>query len=220
MKYSSHLLPREKLTRYGARALTLQELWMCILGVGTKKNPVRVMARRLAERMRQGQLLPRPRFVREDGLGLAQTARVLAIIELLSRVQQRSEIQLQSIRDVALLCQDFAESQKEHLRILYCGTDARVIFQEDIAVGGINMVTVSPREIFFPIRWRPVDSIVVCHNHPSGNVLPSAQDKVFTARIEAASQLLGIWLRDHVIVSGARTYSFREAGLLSYTLVE
>lgn len=218
MKSFSRLLPREKLHRYGAKSLTLQELWMCVLGVGTRKAPVQVLARRIANSMRRGQLLFASIKTLDSSFGPAQTARILAISELLSRAQQRSEIQLQSIRDVTLLCQDFADSQKEHLRILYCGTDARVIFQENIAMGGINMVSVSPREIFFPIRWRPVDSIVVCHNHPSGNVMPSAQDKVFTARIEAASQLLGIWLRDHVIVSGNRAYSFRESGLLASTL--
>lgn len=214
------MFPRERLIRYGAKSLTLQELWMCILGVGTRKESVQVLARRLAMHMRHGRLSSSIVLREKVGLGIAQAARVQAVLELLSRVQQRSEIQLQSIRDVSLLCQDIAESSREHLRILYCGTDARVIFQEDIAVGGINMVTVSPREIFFPIRWRPVDSIVICHNHPSGNVVPSSQDKVFTTRIAAASQLLGIWLRDHVIVSGNKTYSFRESGLLSNTFPE
>ncbi|MCD8485022.1 hypothetical protein LRY60_05555 [Candidatus Woesebacteria bacterium] len=185
---------------------------MCILGNGTAQTPVTVLSQRITDRLRDGSF---QRLRGEEiGLGPAQSARLQAIQELVSRLNQRSNVQLQSVRDVALLCQDFAESQRERLRIFYCSTDAKVLLQEDIAIGGMNMVTVSPREVFFPIRWHPVDSLVICHNHPSGNVQPSVQDKVFTTRIEAAAQLLGIWLRDHIIVGGGKTYSFREEGVL------
>ncbi len=186
---------------------------MCILGVGSTKSSVRVLASRLADHMRQGTLAEVAPH--EVGLGPAQAARLSAVREIVYRYQQRSSVQIGSVRDVALLCQDFANSTRERLRIFYCSTDGRVVHQEDIALGGMNMVTVSPREIFFPIRWHPVDSLVLCHNHPSGNVAASAPDKVFTTRVNAAAQLLGIWVRDHVIISGEKTYSFREEGLLS-----
>lgn len=214
------LRPREKIFRFGIKSLSLEELWMAILGTGKKGRSVQSFARLIAKKWRDGSFFHAENVLSISALGFgqAQIARILAVNELISRFEQHSNLRVQSIRDVLLLTQDFAHEKTERLRVFYCSVDARIIHQEDIAHGGINMVSVSPKEIFFPIRWHAVDSLVLCHNHPSGNVLPSAEDEVFTARIVAAAQLLGISIRDHVIVSQNQYYSFQESGLLAKIL--
>jgi DNA repair protein RadC len=77
-----------------------------------------------------------------------------------------------------------------------------------------STVEITPREVFEQAWGIPIHSLVVCHNHPRGSPLPSKEDEVFTARLEAGCRLLGYTLLDHLIVTTTEYYSFREAGKL------
>ncbi len=202
--------PREKLLRLGVKALSEEELWCCVLGSGTRKKPLPALARSLVGLLPNFD--PKSLFGR---LGEAQYCRVVAVAELLARLNERRQVQLQKPEDVWLLCQDLALASKEMIKALYCNSRAEVIHTEVLALGGLNIALLQPKEIFFPLRWQPIDSIVLCHNHPSGNLEPSGEDLVFTRRIQAACELMGLNLRDHLIVAREGYLSLREQGVLT-----
>lgn len=199
--------PREKLARLGAAALTTEELWCCVLGQGNRRRPLLSLARAAA----QLNLSAEPDSL---GFGLAQFACVSAVQELRRRDREQAQIRLGRVEDVLLLCQDLVRAPKESVRALYCSVKAEVLHVETLALGGLNAAHLEPKDIFYPLRFLPVDSIVLCHNHPSGDVTPSEADLVFTRRIELACEVMGLHLRDHVIVSKNGYCSLRVAGKL------
>lgn len=207
--------PREKLLKYGAQTLTLQELWACVLGMGRPGKPVQKLARWVVERTQSFESFGRERF--EDELGRSQAARILAVLELSHRQQQRQQFCIHGMDDVLLVVQELAHSRQEQVFCLYLSASNELLHTERIALGSLNAALLHPRDLFFPIRFHPVAHIVLCHNHPSGNAEPSQEDKVFTTRVQAACELLGITLYDHVIVGKQQHFSFREAGLLHTT---
>ena len=139
---------------------------------------------------------------------------MLAVIELWHRWSQHQQRVFQAPKDALLLLPELVEAQQERVVGLYLSASAQILRQETLAVGSWNAALLQPRDIFFPIRWLPVDAVVLCHNHPSGKLLPSDQDKRFTQRVQAAARILGISFHDHLILSNQGYFSFREAGLL------
>ena len=93
-------------------------------------------------------------------------------------------------------------------------TRNRVIHAEDVSIGGVNTVFVNPSDVIRPAIVKAAASIVVLHNHPSGDPTPSPEDRTLTERIGQAATLMGIRLLDHVIVSHSAYYSFSDAGAL------
>lgn len=207
MKHSS-LLPREKLFSLGAAALRDWELWACVLQTGRKGYSVYEMAKCVVSM--HGVFSSRV----QPALGEAQLARVEAVRELCRRSQRKKEQTVRSLNDVLLLARGMRRFRQEHVRVWYCSTSGEVVHEEVVAVGSLNAVAIGPREIFSVLGTIPFDSLVLVHNHPSGNPQPSTADIIFTARLEAACEIMGCWLRDHVIVAKAGHYSFREAGKL------
>lgn len=202
--------PREKLLSFGPESLTREELWMCILGAGRRGLPVEALARQVVKK------LDEPKATRQvASWGTAQLARILAVEELCQRWEKKTALPMASLETVLLLCQDLRVSRMERIRVFYCSTTGQVLHQQTVAVGGLNMAVVQPRDIFYPIRFQPVDSLVICHNHPGGTPNPSQEDTVFTQKMEQACQLLGLWLRDHVIITKEKHFSFRQKGMLS-----
>lgn len=217
MKSSSLSLPRERLLRFGASTLSLTDLWSCILGVGRVGDPVQDRAVRVvrwsSEALSTAEV---PSAQALASLGPAQQARVLACVEVAKRAQQRQAVRLQSVRDVQLLTQELIHSRREEIWAFYCATDGSLLHRERLALGGLNMAALAPRDIFLPLRFCPADSVLLCHNHPSGDPTPSHQDILFTQRMIAACQLMGVWLRDHVIVAKQGHTSLRQEALLEW----
>lgn len=208
-----HQRPREKLLQLGPDALSLEELWMCVLGMGRPGMRVEQLARRVA-RVTHANFGKNITSSLQD-LGSATQARVLAVIALLERFQARQNVVVRSPQDVLLFCTELRQAKREKVLVLYCGTDGGILHQEIIAIGGINSALLSPRDVFLPIRWLPVSSLVLCHNHPSGNLEPSDADIIFTKRVQAACELMGLKLHDHLIVTKQSYTSFQEQGWLT-----
>jgi len=204
--------PREKLLRYGASPLSQQELWSCVLGMGRPGKPVQKLARWVVENTGEFKNVT-PESLRNE-LGNSQAARVLAILELHKRQQQRPQFRIQQVEDVLLVVKELASAQQEQILCLYLSATNELLQTERIALGTLNAALLHPRDLFFPIRFLPVANLILCHNHPSGKAEPSVEDQTFTARVESACEILGITLYDHVIVAKQEHYSFREAGLL------
>lgn len=106
------------------------------------------------------------------------------------------------------------DNSREHSVALYLNAAHEVICYSLISTGSAEFAPVSPRDIFQRALAAGAVALLFCHNHPSGHVKPSAEDRRVTARLKEAGELLGIKLLDHVIVAGDALYSFQENGVL------
>jgi DNA repair protein RadC len=109
---------------------------------------------------------------------------------------------------------DIRSKQQEYLVVLSLDGGQRLIAQRIITIGTLDTVLAHPREIFADALMDRAASILVAHNHPSGTPQPSAQDTLLTQQLVAAGQLLGVCLRDHVILTKTDYFSFRQHHLL------
>ncbi|HED24894.1 MAG TPA: hypothetical protein ENN91_07195, partial [Firmicutes bacterium] len=103
---------------------------------------------------------------------------------------------------------------KEYFKILLLNTKNLIIAREEVSVGSLNASIVHPREVFAaPIR-KSASSVIFFHNHPSGDPSPSEEDIALTRRLMEAGDILGIKVRDHIIIGDGCYFSFKEKGLL------
>ncbi len=107
-----------------------------------------------------------------------------------------------------------ADSNKEFFMALYLNTKNGVLKQEVISIGSLNANIVHPREIFKTACMISASSIIVAHNHPSGDPAPSREDIEITKKLFEAGKMMGIELLDHVIIGHKRNYGFKESSQL------
>ncbi len=107
-----------------------------------------------------------------------------------------------------------ADANKEFFLALYLNTKNGIIKQEVISVGSLNANIVHPREVFRTVCMVSASSIIVAHNHPSGDPTPSREDIEITKKLAEAGKMMGIELLDHVIIGHDRNYGFKESGML------
>lgn len=121
---------------------------------------------------------------------------------------------IRTTKDVLACVKHFRNKKQEYLICLSLDSSQRLIARRIVTVGLLDKTLVHPREVFAgPILDRAV-SVVVVHNHPSGLAKPSDEDIKTTQHLAAASQMLGIRLRDHVIVTSNNYWSFSQSKLL------
>lgn len=107
-----------------------------------------------------------------------------------------------------------ADTNKEFFVALYLNTKNCILRQEVISIGSLNANIVHPREVFRTACIVSASSIIVAHNHPSGDPAPSREDIELTKKLAESGKMIGIEVLDHVIIGHDRNYSFKEAGLL------
>lgn len=190
--------PRERLAAYGPAKLADHELLAIILGSGTRGASVLDIAKRVCAHVEKGTV----HDIRSiKGLGAAKYAQIQALIELGKRFNTTPTIELFSPEDVWRACADIRTSKKEHFLAFYLDTHDRLIERRIISIGTLDASLVHPREVFEPAIALSAASIIVAHNHPSGSVDPSPEDREVTTRLREAGTLLGIRLTDHIIVT-------------------
>ena len=120
-------------------------------------------------------------------------------------------------RDAAEVLRNFlAESDREHFVVLLLDTQNRLLGIHTVAIGSLDACIVHPREVFKAVILGNAASVILAHNHPSGDPTPTPEDRAVTRQLADAGGMLGIDVRDHVIVGeGSRYCSFVEAGLLA-----
>jgi DNA repair protein RadC len=107
-----------------------------------------------------------------------------------------------------------ADQNKEFFIALYLNTKNGIIKQEVVSVGSLNANVVHPREVFRTACMVSASSIIVAHNHPSGDPAPSREDIEITKKLAEAGKMIGIELLDHIILGQDRNYDFKETGIL------
>jgi DNA repair protein RadC len=208
--------PRDRLLAEGARSLSDAELLALLIGTGT----VRLSARAAALALLEAVPLPELAWATPDaiatlpGIGPARAAAIAAAFELGRRgawaPPRRGERCLDP-RRVFELMRHAAHAEREGFHVILLDVRGRLIRAAQIAEGSLSQCPVSPRDALRPAVREGAHSIVFCHNHPSGDPSPSADDVDLTDRLRAAAELVGILARDHVIVAAGGYYSFVEA---------
>lgn len=213
---AAHDRPREKLERLGAGALGDNELLAIVLGHGRAHASALDLANAVLGASGLAALV-RARhddLTKVKGIGAARAAQVLAAIELGRRTLTRGTAmrqQLASPRAVAeYLLPQFGCRQVEHFGVLLLDTKHRLLRTSVLSIGTLDASIVHPREVFREATAAGAATIVLFHNHPSGDPEPSVDDAELTQRMVAAGVLMGIQVIDHVILADNRYYSFRE----------
>ncbi|MDA1219780.1 MAG: DNA repair protein RadC [Chloroflexi bacterium] len=213
--------PRERLRDYGPRYLSNTELIAILLRTGLQGENVISMASRLLSTFDGLAGLGRSTFAElcaQRGLSEAKVCQLLAALELGRRFvslapQERATIQ--SPQDAAnLVMAEMSGFDQEHLRVLLLNTKNEVLGIQEIYVGNVNSSMVRAAEVFRPAIRDNAPSIIVVHNHPSGDPTPSQEDVNITRDLVSAGKLLSIDLLDHVVIgSGSRFVSLNEKRL-------
>jgi len=213
-----HDRPREKLERLGPGALGDNELLAVILGSGSRDAGALALANTLLARADGLAGLTRSSIFelqQVDGIGRARAAQVLAALELGRRTLLRGAVarpQLSTPAAVARhLLPQYGASPVEQFGVLMLDTKHHVVRVKIISIGSLDSTIVHPREVFREAAIASAASIVLFHNHPSGDPTPSADDLALTERLVAAGDLLGISVLDHLILADHRYFSMREA---------
>ena len=208
--------PREKMIKYGPDKLTDDELLALVLGSGTKGVNVKTLAGRILRKNKEKlNSLTFEDLKNEKGLGKAKATQVIAVLELGKRLfaGKKNDLIL-SPQKVWERCEDFRSSKKEHFAIFFLDARSQEIKREVISVGTLTASLVHPREVFESAIKANAVSIILVHNHPSGDVNPSEDDIELTERLKKAGKIMGIKVSDHVIISQNVYLSFKEEKIL------
>jgi DNA repair protein RadC len=202
-------LPREKLEKYGPGKLADYELVAILLGSGIEGMNVLELSKKITKEIEKKgiDLLDRDDLIGMKGLGKAKASQLVAAFELGRRFLhgKRSSIAL-SPKEVWERLADIRTSKKEHFVAFYLDSREQEIKREIISIGILDSSLVHPREVFENAIRNNASAIIVAHNHPSGSLEPSIDDIEITKRLMQAGKLLGIELRDHVIIT-SESYS-------------
>ena len=213
--------PREKLLHRGAHTLTNSELLALILRTGNKNENIIHLCDRVLSQFQglTGLTNCTPQRLMElDGIKEAKAAQLCALIEISRRVNSVKAAKTNKISSpqeaADFVRDDMRLLKQEVLRLIMLNTKNSVLFTKDIFVGGLNSSIVHPREIFSEALRFNSASIIVCHNHPSGDPSPSDEDINITLRLKECGKLMGIELLDHIIIGGTSYVSLKEKGII------
>lgn len=209
--------PREKLEKYGPERLSDSELLAILLRTGSEGiNVVQLSTRILKKFGRQGLPQAMVKELRNTfGLGAAKACEIVACFELGRRLMRNKQsILILSPRDVWDQLKDIRDNKKEHFVIFFLDARNQEIKREVVSVGSLNANLVHPREVFEPAVRHLAAQVIIAHNHPSGDALPSNDDLKITKRLVEAGKIMGIEIMDHIIVTKSSYLSFREEYLI------
>jgi DNA repair protein RadC len=205
--------PREKLIRKGVGGLSDAELMAVLVGSGNRQAGVeRIAAELLGLLDARNSEVTADDLRRISGIGSAKAALILAALEFSRRRLCPDRRRIGRPADILPLIAHYEDRKQEHFICVSLNGAHEVIALRVVSVGLLNRSLVHPREVYADPLIDRAAAIIVAHNHPSGNVDPSPEDREVTRRLAAAGETLGIKLLDHVIFGIGKFYSFLEHG--------
>ncbi len=205
--------PRERLKEYGSKHLSNTELIAILLRTGLQGENVLAMSSRLLAQFNGLGGLGRASYAdlcAEKGLSEAKACQLLAAMELGRRfasLTPEDRAVINSPEDAAnLVMAEMSLLDQEHLRVLVLNTKNEVLGIHEIYVGNVNSSVVRPAEVFRAAMRENAPSIIMVHNHPSGDPTPSDEDVSITGDLVSAGKLLGIELLDHLVIGGGNRF--------------
>jgi DNA repair protein RadC len=210
-----HERPREKLIERGVRALSDSELLALVIGSGIRGHDCLSIAGRMVEVLDNDPVSADPERLRKiKGVGWARALSITAALEFARRRIRPEGIKITFPTDAIPLVQPFAQRKQEHFLCLSLNGAHEIMAIRVVTIGLVDKTHVHPREVFAdPITDR-ASAIIAAHNHPSGCLSPSREDREVTTQLRDAGELLGIKLLDHIIFNHRGYYSFLEEGAL------
>lgn len=211
--------PRERMARGGAVALSDAELVALLIEPGWRGKSALDIARELVA----DGLLP---LVRQEwipgkpvgSLGPSRVARMAAALELGRRIAALPAISMEPVDDPAEIAQRliprYAHRVQETFGGIFLDARSRIVSEREIFIGTLNSADVSPRDVFRHALHDHAASVIVFHNHPSGDPSPSPQDLAFTARLVEVGHALGVEVTDHIIVARNAFVSLKQRHLM------
>jgi len=211
--------PREKLIQKGPQNLKDDELLAILLGTGVEGKNVIEVAKQILRKYSKKRLL---KMKYEDlskikGIGPAKVCIILAAQELIKRaleIQEETLPIIQSVKDVLAQAVYMRDKTREHFMAIYLNARNEMIFKKPMFVGTLNANLVHPREIFAEALKQNAASVILAHNHPSGDPEPSEDDLTITKRLTEAGKIMGIDVLDHIIITKNKIFSFKEQKLI------
>lgn len=216
----AEMRPREKMQSRGEACLSETELLAIILGKGTKNVSALDLANQLLvffnglRNIREASLED---MISVKGIGMAKAISIKAAIELGRRTALDVKIKdfINSPADVSrLMMEEMRYYDREHFSGLYLDRKGGLLVKEEISVGSLSSTVVHPREVFKTAVKISAASIIVVHNHPSGDPTPSKEDIEITRRLAEAGKIMGIDVIDHLIIGQENYCSLKEKGLI------
>ncbi|MPM01915.1 hypothetical protein SDC9_48155 [bioreactor metagenome] len=199
-------LIRERVLKYGADSLFNNEAISFLLGISNEELNKFNSLHELEENI--------------DVLGITklQKEKLNGFFTLARRFQDEKlgeRIKISSPNDAAfVVMEEMRWLKKEYFKIIILDTKNNVMSVEQISEGSLNSSIVHPRETFKPAIQKSASSVILVHNHPSGESEPSHEDIVLTNRLDECGKILGIKVLDHIIIGNGVFYSFKEEGLI------
>jgi len=213
--------PRERLQKFGAEALSAQEILAVILGRGIAGESVMMTAQRLLSQFGSikgiaGASLEELSQVK--GIGPAKASQIKAAFELANRLEGYPEPGKKPVvktpdEVVSLVRGKLKGKQKEHFLALLLDTRGQLIKISEISIGSLDSSIVHPREVFKEAISASAASVIFAHNHPSGIPEPSEDDVKLTERLVKTGEVIGIEVLDHIVISDNNYVSLKRQGL-------
>jgi len=212
--------PREKLLAKGKQALSDAELIAILIGSGSRNESAVGLSKRILQstnnKLTELSKLSIAQLIDFKGIGEAKAISILAAMELGRRrrsadVMDRKKIG--SSKDVFEIFQsDVADSQYEEFWILLLNRANKIMKKVKISDGGVSGTVADPKRIFRAALDNMASAIILCHNHPSGNITPSNADVKLTTKIVKGGEYFDIAVLDHIIIGDEKFYSFADDG--------
>lgn len=209
--------PREKMILNGPTSLSDSELLAILLRTGTKDLNAVDLSRQILNDEVEGLKALMDMSIEElcniKGIGIGKATVIKAALELGKRIS-KNKIKKISINKPWDVYENYIEDlrylKKEIFKAILLNTKNEIITDSNIFVGTLNSSIVHPREVFNEAIKRSANSIIIMHNHPSGNPAPSEQDKMVTNRLIKCGQIIGIDILDHIIIGDGCYFSFKQ----------
>lgn len=216
--------PYEKCLRYGAEYLSDTELLAVLLRTGVKGMNSLELAQKILQTPSEGtgllniHHLTLQKLKNIRGIGTVKAIQILCLSELAKRLAKTSAgegLVLSSPSTIAeYYMEELRHQKQEQMKLLMLNTKTKLIGEADISKGTVNASLVSPRELFIEALNQEAVSIILIHNHPSGDPTPSKSDILLTKRVKDAGDLIGIELLDHIIIGNNCYISFSEQKMI------
>lgn len=215
--------PRERLVQSGAEALSSAELIAILLGSGTKSKPVLQLAHEIIARFKGLDKLAEASLneLQEiKGVGRIKAIQLKAALNLGLRLSRQSITQKYRIEypihAYHFIKEEMEQETREVLSVILQDTKGYVICREIVSVGNLSQTMAHPREVFYPAIRHKAASLIVVHNHPSGDPSPSKEDIEVTRSLIKAGHIIGIPVNDHLITGKGRYISLRQENLIKF----
>jgi len=214
--------PREKLLSKGKNSLSDAELIAILLGTGNRSDTAVDLAKRVLQQCSNSLVTLSKQSVKDlqkfEGIGGAKAVNIIAGLELGRRRQGAEVLEREKItcsKDVFSLFQSLlGDKEYEYFCILLLDRANKVISPEMISEGGVSGTVADPKKIFRIVLEKNGSSVILCHNHPSGNIEPSEADIRLTRKLKEAGSLLDIQVLDHLIIGDDKYYSFADENMI------